>query len=134
MALNVPGGFANAQVEKFGDPNAITYTVIAGQAATGARLVEGATGDRQVRTAQANSRLVRGVAMHDAAAGEKVSVARGGTWMLRAAGAITGGQRVKAAAGGTVVPLAAADDSDLSIGVAEADIANGADGPVKVNC
>lgn len=124
-------------VEKYLPGDRYTATVAAGQAATGARLVEGATGDRVCRTAQAGSLVVTGVALHDAAAGEKVTVATEGVWLLRASGAITAGGRVEAAANGEVralqtVDAAGSKDPAACVGYALAGIANGADGPVKL--
>ena len=88
-------------------------------------------------TAGAGSLAVGGVAMWDAAAGEKVSMARGGTWMLRANGAITAGDDLEAAANGEVRVLVTVDAAGslnprARIGKAIANIANGADGPVEL--
>jgi len=109
-----------------------TATVGAGQVATGARLVEAMTGDRVVRLAQANSLLCVGVAMHDAAVAEKVTVVTEGVWLLSASGAIAAGQRVKCGALGVAVPIAADGDPRLVVGWAMADIVDLADGPVKL--
>lgn len=119
-------------VEKFGDPNALTYTVDTAETATGGLLTAAKSGDRLIETAGAGSRRCQGVALYDAAAGETVSVARSGTWMLRASENITAGDRVKCAANGEVAVLDAADDPDLLIGRAEANITSGADGPITL--
>lgn len=94
-------------VEKFAPGDRITYTVEAGQATVGGRLVS-ITGNRQVRPSPAASLAVAGVALYDRAAAEKGTVAREGVWMLRANGAITAGDQVISAAAGDVSALAAA--------------------------
>lgn len=76
---------------------AVTYTASA--AVTGGRLVE-VTGNRTVGPAGADSAKVVGVAGFDAAAGETVTVYRGGVQRLTAAAAITAGATVTAAAAG----------------------------------
>jgi Uncharacterized conserved protein (DUF2190) len=97
----------NGAVEKFAPGKRITFTVEAGQSTLGGRLVH-LTGNRQVRPATAASLAVAGVGLYDRAAGEKVTVARRGVWMLRASGAIAAGNQVIAAAAGDVSALPAA--------------------------
>lgn len=95
--LSIPGLIRGGQVEKFDDGQRMTFTVGAGQAATGGLLVESMAGDRVVRTAQlGGSLLVMGVAIHDAAAQAKVTVALEGVWMLISSGVIGAGNRVVA--------------------------------------
>lgn len=94
------------QVEKFADGNRITMTVAAGQAATGGKLVKAATGSLVCQDATAGATSVVGVAMHDAAAGEIVTVATDGVWLLKASGQINAGDRVKAASNGDVSSIA----------------------------
>jgi hypothetical protein len=133
MSTVVVPSIRGGVVEKFLPADRTTWQVTAGQAATGGRLVEGiAAGDRQCRTAQAASLIAVGVALHDAAATEKVTVAPEGGWMLRANGAINGGQRIGAAANGEVVAIAADGDPRLIVGYAFAAIGNAADGPCKL--
>lgn len=114
-----------------------TATVAAGQTATGGRLLIGATGDRVVQTAGAGALNVVGVAMHDAAAGEKVTVAAEGVWLITASGTIAPGDRVEAAASGQVRVLTAVDtagsfDPRAVVGWAMADATNGNACPVKL--
>lgn len=90
-----------------------TYT--AGATITGGQAV-GITGaDRTVQAAGATSLIVAGVALHDAASGDIVSVARVGVWPMTAAGAITRGARVKAGAAGTVSAWVSGTDSAAAI-------------------
>lgn len=119
-------------VERYLPGDRYTATVGAGQVATGARLVEAMTGDRVVRLAQADSLVCVGVALHDAVAAAIVTVVTEGVWLLRAAGAIAAGQRVKCGALGVAVPIAADVDPRLAVGWAMADIVDTADGPVKL--
>jgi predicted RecA/RadA family phage recombinase len=107
---------------------AFTGTIKAGGAATGGRLVEYTTpGLKIVDTAAADSSAVAGVAMHDAAAGEPISVAVDGVWNLTADGAITAGQQVVSSDDGTVKALsgtAAAADAREIVGIAQNDAAD----------
>lgn len=120
-------------VEKFMPADRTTWTVAAGQVATGARLAEGTPAtDRNARLAQAASLICVGLWLWDGVAGDKVTVAHTGAWMMRATGAIVCGQRVQCGALGVAVPIAADGDPRLVIGWAMADIANAADGPVKL--
>lgn len=129
--LNIPGLIRGGQVEKYGDGDSWTATVGAGQAATGGLLLEMLDGDRLVRTAQAGSFLVCGVAMHDAAALAKVTVAAEGVWMLVASGTITAGQRVIAAAAGAVAAAGATPDARTVFGYALASAVTTALVPIK---
>jgi len=70
---------------------------------------------------------VVGVAGQDAAAGAVVTVWRDGVQRLRTAAAVTAGQPLKAAAGGTVVPwVSGTDAANLYVGDAWAGAASGA--------
>ncbi|WP_456478131.1 DUF2190 family protein [Geoglobus ahangari] len=91
----------------------------AGAAITAGQLVE-LTGDETVSPASAGSTKVLGVAMKDAAAGELVTVITEGVVRVTAAGAITAGTKVQAAAGGQVDAwsAAAAGDSAKIVGLA----------------
>lgn len=115
-------------------------TVTASAAVTGGQLVE-FTGDRRVGPAAAGSLVVCGVARQDAAVEGKVAVASGGVYPLTATGAIAAGQRVMAAAGGTVaaVPAPAATpaagdiaNTRATVGYALEAIATGATGRIKL--
>lgn len=111
----------------------VTMTVEAGQTVVGGNLVA-LTDDRIVRPAAADSVTCIGVALHDAAAGEKVAVATVGVWPLKAGagGAVTQGARVGCDAAGTFKPspIAAVGDINKKVGIALADIANDGVGPV----
>lgn len=129
--INIPGLIRGGQVEKYGDGDSWTGTVGAGQAATGGLLLEALDGDRLVRTAQAGSLLVVGVAMHDAAALAKVTVAGEGVWMLLASGSIVAGNRVIAAAAGAVSAAGATPDARTVFGYAIASASTATLVPVK---
>ena len=130
--ISVPGLIRGGQVEKYGSGDSWTATVGAGQAATGGLLVEAMTGDRIVRTAQVGSVLCVGVAMHDAAATAKVTVASEGVWMLVASGAIPAGSRVICGAAGVAVVAGATPDARTLIGIALADGVNAGLVPVML--
>lgn len=119
-------------IEKFDPGDTSTWTVTAGQAATGGRVAEAVAGDRQARTGQAASVVAVGIAIHDAAAGEKVTIAHEGTWMLRANGAVVSGNRLIVAANGEVSAAGATPDARTLIGYAWASAANAADFPGKL--
>jgi predicted RecA/RadA family phage recombinase len=134
----VTTGIRGGVVEKFAPGDRTTWQVTAAQAASGGRMVAATAGQSfKCQTAGAGSLVCVGVALHDAAAGEKVTVAHEGVWLLRAAGAIVAGNLVECAANGEVRVLATVDaagsfDPRAVVGRAMADIANGADGPVKL--
>lgn len=69
---------------------------------------------------------VVGVAGQDAAAGAVITVWRDGVQRLKTAAAVTAGQPLKAAAGGTVVPWLSTDAANLYVGDAWAGAASGA--------
>lgn len=133
-------------VEKFMPGDRVTFTVAAGQASTGGKLQKAAAGSLQCQDATAASLLVVGVALHDAAATEAVTVATEGVWLLKASGAINAGDRVKAASNGdvssvapdvTATPTESTIEAALAavqgvVGFAMADISGGALGPVKL--
>lgn len=140
MADVTIGSVRGGVVEKLAPGDRFTATVAAGQAATGGKLVELVPGqDRQVRTAQAGSTRVIGVALHDAAAGEKVTVATEGVWMLYADGNVTAGAVVAASSAGDVAVDTVMDtgttlslDPRAIVGKALADFANDTLGPVRL--
>lgn len=130
-------------VELFGSghPN-ITMTTTA--AVTEGRIVE-VSGDRSIRHGQAATLKALGVAKQTGSAvGDKIAVATGGVWHLRAQGAINAGDQVMVSAGndGRVAPVPAVDATNVAtlgtgltntratVGIALAAIADGADGPV----
>lgn len=124
--MAVSGGI----VEYFPEAARLTYTCSA--AVTAGRIVE-MTGDRRIQQAQANSVKCAGVALQTGSAAEdKIAVAHDGVWPCRASGAIAEGDYVKAGAAGVVVAIAADGDPRLIVGRAIQDIADGADGPIKL--
>jgi hypothetical protein len=101
-----------------------TTTVVAGQ------VVE-VTGDRSVGPAAASSLKCVGVAAQSASAiGDKIAVASGGVYMLKAAGAIVAGDHVRSGALGTVTSIAADGDPRLVVGIALAGAADTALAPI----
>lgn len=96
---------------------AVTFS--ASTAVTGGRLVE-ITGDRTVAHAAAASTKVAGIAAHDAAVGDHVTVYSGGVQRPVASGAIAAGDRVAPAADGKV-----ATGTTGTIGLALAAAADG---------
>jgi hypothetical protein len=125
-----PGGVS----ERFGT-GAPRLTMTASVAVVAGRLVE-FTGDRSVGPAAAGSFKVIGVACQDcdgvAATGNKIAVATGGVWNLRAGAAIAAGDQLVPLANGAVGPSGAAPDARTVIGVALQAINNAADGPVLI--
>lgn len=82
----------------------VTFSVTA--AVVGGQLVQVGTADRSVTPAAVASTSVVGVAGHDAAIGDKVTVEVGKpVHLLKAAGAVTRGQRVEPATAGAVAAL-----------------------------
>jgi Uncharacterized conserved protein (DUF2190) len=131
--MSYVGSMTGGQVERFLPGDVVTCTVAAGQAATGGRLVELVTGDRTVQNAAAGSLKVLGVALFDAAAGEKVSVACVGVWNLRAEAAVAAGDYVAAAGtAGNVGSVSPGAFGGASVGLALAAIGAGSVGPVKL--
>lgn len=132
-------------VEQFAPGDRITMTVKAGQSVSGGRLVE-ITANREIQHAASGSRKVLGVALYDGAAGDKVTVATEGVWLLLAKGAISAGDSLVASsdANGSVAAVAAIDNTSAAtvatslaavaaiIGKALEAIADGATGPVKL--
>lgn len=99
MSATPVASVRGGQVEKFMPADRFTCTVAAGQTVRGGRLVR-LTANRTVQEADTvNQPGVIGVALYDRAAGEAVTVATEGVWPLIAAGAITAGDSLVAAAG-----------------------------------
>jgi predicted RecA/RadA family phage recombinase len=107
-------------------------TLTASATITGGQIVA-YTGNRTVGPAGAASMAVAGIALHNAASGEKVTVATQGVWPATATGAIAAGDTLITAAAGTVAPAGAAPDARSVIGRALEAIANGATGRCKIN-
>lgn len=100
-----------------------TVTMSVTAAVTGGQLVQVGAVDRSVAPAAAASMSVVGVAGHDAAVGDKLTVEVGKPiHVLTAAGVITRGQRVEPAAAGAVRTLA----EGTAYGVALTSAADGA--------
>lgn len=100
----------------------ITSTTSA--AVTGGQLLI-VSGSGTVAASSAATHLFVGVAAFDAASGAEVTIHKGGVQRLTATGAITAGERVMAAAGGTVAAFSGTDYSQV-VGVALTTAANGA--------
>jgi hypothetical protein len=133
-APNLKGGIV--EYKSPGDKD--TYT--AGGTIVGGNVVK-LSANRTVVVATAND-IPCGVALHDAATGEAVTVAHEGTWPLKAAGAIAFGDLVGtgtvagtvttiAAAGGTYAQ-AEANEWRTLVGIAEESIADTAIGRIKL--
>lgn len=132
--IGIPGLIRGGQVEKYGEAGrSWTCTVQAGQAATGGLLLEGAAGDRIVRTSQTGSAVVVGLAIHDQTAGLTVTNAAEGVWMLTpTAATIASGAKAVSSGAGTVAAAAATPDARLIVARAIADIAASTPGPMKL--
>jgi predicted RecA/RadA family phage recombinase len=125
-------GIAGGIVEFLKPGDDLTFTVEAGQSVVGGRLVEN-SGNMECQPAGANSVKVVGVAAHNAAAGEKVTVFRVGVFYLTASGAINAGDLVEAGAAGVAVAhVAAATEYGQVVGIALEAISDGATGRVAL--
>lgn len=98
-------------------------TLTASAAVTGGQVVM-ISGNDSVAPASAASAAWFGVAAFDAAAGDKVTVHRGGVHPLTASGAIAAGANVITAAAGAVATLGAGTP-DQVVGIAVSAAANG---------
>lgn len=126
-------------IEYFKPGDHLTCTVGA-TPVVGGQLVE-LSASRTVIPAAADSVKVAGVALYDAAVGEKVAVASEGMWPVVASGALTAGMRLVAAANGTAKAAPTGGGAYVqgettfyqrSIGFAVEDIANGVAGRVQL--
>lgn len=97
----------------------------AATAITGGQLVYVSGSPRQVSPTTASTGAAIGQAAFDAAAGDKVTVLRGGVQKYTAAAAITAGDLVIPAASGQVTPLAAGNAAHV-VGKALTSAASGA--------
>lgn len=122
-------------------------TFAAASAVVGGQLVKANGTNDQCVPATADATNVLGVAMYDGTPsaptnpGKLVGVASKGVWPITASGAINCGDRVVAGANGTVKTVPAAGASYVQaeatipsrvVGIAMADIADGAVGPIKL--
>jgi Uncharacterized conserved protein (DUF2190) len=115
-----------------GDIQTFTVDSSASTSVVGGNLVA-IVGDMEVSQAGDASEAVAGVALHDAAAGAKLSVARVGVYFLKADGAINAGDYVEAAAAGAVSAHSSASTGYVKVvGFAYEDIANGQTGRVAL--
>ena len=103
-------------------PNALPgneRTFVAGAAITGGQVVYLSGSPRLISPTTGASAAVPGVAGHDAATGDRVTVLRGGEHKLTASGAITAGAKVKSAAAGAVAAwVSGTDNPSLILGTA----------------
>jgi len=137
MADTVIPSTRGGQVERYAPGDRFTATVASAQTVTGGQVVEYATGDRVVKTGVQGSLKVAGVALHDAAAGEAVTVATEGVWLLTASGSVSAGNLVEVDTGGKVRALATIDvtgslDPRAIVGRAQADATDGNPVPIKL--
>jgi hypothetical protein len=119
-------------INEFHPAGSPPLTLTASATITGGQIVI-YTGNRTCGPAGAGATAVAGIAMHNAASGEKVSVATDGVWPATATGAIAAGDTLITAAAGTVAPAGATPDARTVIGRAQEAIANLATGRVKLN-
>lgn len=127
-APNLKGGI----VEYFAPGDNITCTVGA-TAVTGGQVVK-LSGNRTVVPTTAVTDRPIGVALHDAAIGETVSIATEGVWPLKAAGAIAAGDNLTpgAVAGTVSVDNTTPTEAMSRVGIALEAIADTAVGRVMV--
>ncbi len=119
---------------KFTPGRDVTY--VASAAVTGGQLVT-PSGNGTVAPTAGGADPVQGVAMRDAAVGQRLTVTRLGEQMLKAAVAIAAGQRVMPAATGGVQPWGPVGGATVAapehiVGHATEAIAAGAVGRVKL--
>lgn len=134
MADSGPYGITGGIVEYQypGDVGTFTVDSSASTSVVGGNMVA-LTGSFKVAQAGVQSTKVAGVALHDAKAGEKLSVARVGIYFLKAATAVAAGDLVETAAAGTIDNHTAASTTyTYVVGVALEDIASGARGRVAL--
>ena len=126
----VTGGIVEYQYP--GDVGTFTVYSSASTSVVGGNMVA-LTGDFIVEQAGAQSVACVGVALHDADAGEKVTVARVGIYFLEAASAVDAGDLVETGAAGTIDNhTAAATTYPYVVGIALEDIAQGETGRVAL--
>lgn len=105
-------------------------TCTAGGTISGGNLVQ-LTGNRTVTVCDATHHPL-GVALHDAASGDAVSVATEGVWPVKASGAVAAGDIVVAAAAGAAIADNTTPDAAFVVGIALEAIADTAVGRVKL--
>jgi len=121
-------GIAGGIVEYFSPGDRITCT--SSGSVTGGNVVK-LVGNRIVSPAVAADAKF-GVALHNAATGEIVTVACVGVWPLKASTTITAGSLVVTTASGQVAPGTSASTPDILVGQALETINSGATGPVRL--
>lgn len=102
----------------------------AGGTITGGQLVQ-LSGNRTVIACTATTHPL-GVALHDAASGEVVSVATEGVWPVKASGAVAAGDILVSAAAGAAITDNTTPDAAFLVGIALEAIADTAVGRVKL--
>lgn len=122
--MGIQGGI----VEYFSPGDRITCT--SSGSVTGGNVVK-LVGNRIVSAAGAADAKF-GVALHNAATGEIVTVACVGVWPLKASTTITAGALVITTASGQVAPGTSASTPDILVGQALEGINSGASGPVRL--
>jgi hypothetical protein len=126
------------KVEYFPAHAPITFTVPSGQTVRGGRIVAANGTSRQCVEAGASAVNPLGYAQYNADGSHVnpmnrvVTVRTAGVWPCVASGAINAGDFVRTGAGGTVVAIAADGDPRLIVGQAIDDIADTAEGPVRL--
>jgi predicted RecA/RadA family phage recombinase len=105
-------------------------TLTAGGTISAGNLVR-ISGNRTIVACDATHAPV-GVALHDAASGDAVSVATEGVWPVKAAGAVAAGDMLVAAAAGAAAPDNTTPDAMFLVGMALEAIADTAVGRVKL--
>jgi predicted RecA/RadA family phage recombinase len=124
-APNLKGGI----VEYSSPSGKLTMTVGAG-GVVGGNIVALSANRTVVKAGVADHPI--GVALHDAAAGEIVTIATQGVWPCKASGAVGFGDTLVVGAAGTVLTDNSAPDAALFVGVALESIADTASGRVKL--
>lgn len=125
-------GIAGGIVEYFSPADRFTAQVDEASGVDGGNVLTITATGRQVGLCGASDRPI-GVALHDAADNEMVTVVTEGVWPLKAAGAITAGDIVVCASGGAVAADNTTTDAPYFIvGIALESIGDTATGPVKL--
>jgi len=133
MADSGPYGITGGIVEYAYPGDILTFAVDSSASTTvlGGNLVT-ISGDFKVEQSGTTDIAVAGVALHDAAAGAVLTVARTGVYFLKAANTVSAGELVESAAAGTVDVYTTASTFSQVVGIALEDIAQGALGRVEL--
>lgn len=134
MADSGPYGITGGIVEYMypGDVRSFTVDSSASTSVVGGNMVY-VFDSFKVKQSEGSDTAVAGVALHDAAPGELLTVARTGIYFLKAANTITAGELVECAAAGAIdVHTPAATTYTYVVGMALEDIAQNALGRVEL--